>query len=497
MGSTKLLMFALAVSGLLAAPVLGADDASEPAGIEAEVLEPQGESADAAAPPEAAASLQEASADAADAVALAVEEAEMEADAPGTTSADAAEAAGPEPGALGEISDAIAVTTLPDESPDALEDAAVPAALDPDAQATGEMTGPALAVEQRVTLGQIGYDDQGRRGRIHVVQPSDTLWDISEAYLGTPWVWPSIWDDNRNIVNPHRIEPGDRIWITPTLMRRVSAAEAEALLANRPPEPAAQEDFAAALDADAELPTLEEIAPEIPTVPEERLTMRVADRESAGLISVRAMRSASTIIGKAPDRVLLSQEDEVYIGLGEGRVQAGDQFTIFRTEEQVHDPDTGELLGYHVEVLGWLEVRKTYPEASTAEIRMSISEIEVGDHLIPRDPLPARIAILDSPQGVEGKISFFPQKRVLMGSSDYVYLNRGKQDGVDVGTPLEVYRAGYEVRDAARAERVAVPDRVIAELLVVRADTEASVALVTRTETELSMGDRFRAMGHP
>jgi hypothetical protein len=342
-------------------------------------------------------------------------------------------------------------------------------------------------------LGSIGYDSEGRRGWIHVVRPADTLWDISDAYLGTPWVWPSIWEDNRNIANPHLIEPGDRIWITPTQMRRVTAAEADALLSNLPPEPAAAEEFGVALqEPELPAPVEPEVAPEIPLVPEERSTQDVADRESTGLISPRQLASAATIVGSDAVRVLLSQEDEIFIGLGEGQVEVGDQFTVFRTHEKVFDPDTGALLGYHVETLGWIEVEQIFPETAQSRIRMSTGGIEVGDHLIPREPLPVRIAVQESPQGVEGKISFFPHRRVLMGFNDFVYLNRGTDDGLQVGSPLEVYRVGYPVREVSRGKNVQVPDRVVAQLLVVRADEEASVALVTFSKTELAMGDRFR-----
>ena len=81
---------------------------------------------------------------------------------------------------------------------------------DPASQAGGSDAQPT----RKVALGKIGYDEQGRSGRIHVVVPGDTLWDISDAYLGTPWVWPSVWTDNRDIENPHFIVPGDRIWIS-------------------------------------------------------------------------------------------------------------------------------------------------------------------------------------------------------------------------------------------------------------------------------------------
>ena len=65
---------------------------------------------------------------------------------------------------------------------------------------------PAPRGKHTVALGPEGTDDSGRTGRIHTVVRGDTLWDISEAYLGTPWVWPSIWKENPRVANPNGTE---------------------------------------------------------------------------------------------------------------------------------------------------------------------------------------------------------------------------------------------------------------------------------------------------
>jgi len=359
--------------------------------------------------------------------------------------------------------------------------------------ATGDAAQPAPA-ESGPVLGAIGYDSQGHQGRVHIVRRGDTLWDISDAYLGTPWVWPSIWRDNEQVANPHRIYPGDRIWITPSEMRKISAEEAAALLANLPPsqpsEPAAaQEVFP------KESPAAE---PQLAAAPAEHGNLRVSSREMAGLITAEQLEAAASIVGRVPERVMLSQQDQVYIGAGDGAVKPGDQLTIFRTNEKVYDPDTGRLLGYHVEYLGWVEVKETHPESSLAVIRMSTGEIEEGDRLVPRQPLPADIAIQPSPSAdVEGKISFFPQHRVVIGWNDFVYLNRGSVDGLQVGSPLEVFRPGHPADEPARDETVQVPDRVVAHLVVVKTADESCVAVITKSETELHLGDRFRGETPP
>jgi hypothetical protein len=344
-------------------------------------------------------------------------------------------------------------------------------------------------------LGVVAYDSEGHAGRIHIVRSGDTLWDISDWYLGTPWVWPSIWMDNGEIENPHLIHPGDHIWITPTEMRRLTPEEAEVLLSNAPPEPEATP---AAVD-EVPLATEEAPAPELvieaPVAGEERGRFRVSARESAGLITPEQLDASASIVGQVPERILMSQEDEVYIGLGESEVERGDEFTIFRTREKVFDPDTGALLGYHVEFTGWVRVEETFPETSLASIRMSNREVERGDRLIPREPLPQEVPLQVSPEGVEGKISYFPDRRELMGFADFVYLNRGTLDGVEVGSPLEVYRPGRTAEEPTRRDVVDIPDRVIAQLVVVRAAEDASVAYVRSSDTELKMGDRVRGAG--
>jgi len=117
-----------------------------------------------------------------------------------------------------------------------------------------------------------------------------------------------------------------------------------------------------------------------------------------------------------------------------------------------------------------------------------------GDQLMVRKPRVREIAIQASPEAVEGQISFLAWKRTVMGTMDYVYLNRGTLDGIEVGSPLEVYRKGYSALEEVRGVRVQIPDRVVADLLVVKAQPEASVALIRHTEEELALGDYFRSM---
>lgn len=360
-----------------------------------------------------------------------------------------------------------------------------------------------------IVLGPEGVDDQGRNGRLHTVATGDTLWDLSAAYLGTPWVWPSVWIDNDDIANPHLILPGDKIWITANEMRVVTDAEAESFLVPR--EEMAEQVVAAPVDVPAApvdvppLAALEEpddpsgldafpvaIPGQEPTAMATGRSVTVARRDAYGFVSADDLTGASSIVGSDAERTYLSGGDEVFLGVGEGDVEVGDQFTVFEVVEEVRDVETNRVLGHHVEVLGWVEVRELTGDTSIAEIRQSFSEIERGASVVPRPKLSRTVTLRATPDAIEGQVVFLPGSRTLAADGGYVYLNRGEFHGVEVGSELEVFESGEIRKERERRVAVRTPDTPIATLVVVTVEPESSVAFVLNSSREIAVGDAVR-----
>ena len=329
---------------------------------------------------------------------------------------------------------------------------------------------PAPRARHTVALGPEGTNDQGRTGRVHTVVRGDTLWDISEAYLGTPWVWPSIWKENPRVANPNRIYPGNRIWIAPGEMRQLSDDESVSLTSGEQP-PASSGDASMQPMRIQQVPNIDQI----------------------GFVTAEQLETAGELLASPERETMLTANRRAYIGLGEGQVEVGDQFTIVRKHERVRDPETNRVLGVHVDKLGWLEVTKVGPEASEAMIRVSYQDIMRGDRLIPRVELSREVPVHAAAAAVEGQIAMNPKESNFTAHFDIVYLNRGTGHGVEVGNPLEVYKPGAVAVDDATRVKYRLPDEVIANLLVISANPDASVALVTSTNLDLNRGNFFRS----
>jgi hypothetical protein len=409
-------------------------------------------------------------------------------------------------------SDAASDSMATNDDIDVEVDAAIDAAIEDesgDAEITLEEE-TTHEMSEGIVLGPQGIDDQGRAGRLHTVATGNTLWDLAAAYLGTPWVWPSVWIDNDDIDNPHLIMPGDRIWITANEMRVVTDAEAESYLQASEPEVAAMEmaiedemigedDFApvAALETEPDDPSTLEAFPVavLGQEPESMATGRqitISRRDAMGFVSAEEFSGSSSIVDSSSERTFLAEGDPVVIGTGEGDVEVGDQFTIFEVVEQVRDIETNRILGHHVDILGWLEVNELTGDTSLGQIRMSYSDMRRGVRIVARRPLDRHVTARMTPDAIEGQIVFLPSERTQMGDGGYVYLNRGEFHGVEIGTELEVYDAGKIVNEASRRVDVRTPDHSVAELIVVSVTPETAVAFVLNSSRELEVGDDVR-----
>ncbi len=301
-----------------------------------------------------------------------------------------------------------------------------------------------------IAFAQMNMGSRNNVPEEHVVRDGDTLWSICESYFGDPWQWPTVWALNPHITNPHWIYPDDVI-----RLKRVNA----------PATPEAKPARYTASVQDASLASLNE-----------------------GFIVEKQMDEVGKIAGSFLPRQYLALHDDVYVEFKDlDKVNVGDRFTIYHTVGDVTHPDSGDVLGQKILIMGLLEVTGKEKKVARGQIIGSNREIERGMKLTKLLDDQLSVSPKENLVEIEGVVVEALHEIEEMGQYHIVLLDRGSKDGVQVGNRFFVRRRGDGFAESDDDSRF--PWEQIGEVMVVQIQDHNSTAIVTRSELEIHRGD--------
>lgn len=309
----------------------------------------------------------------------------------------------------------------------------------------------------------------------HIVVKGDTLWDISGKFLKQPWRWPEIWQMNRDqIKNPHLIYPGDVVLLdmssgSPRLRlgKKVGAGTGK-------------------LQPTVYSKPIQQVVPSIPPNAIEPFISQPLVIEDGEL------NTGVKIVAMQEDRMLVGTGDSFYAsGIPDAAVE---KWHVFRKGKPLKDPATGKILAYEAFFLGNARLIKP-GEPALLRVSLAKEEIARGDRLIPA-PEPEIISYV--PHRPEQDVS----ARVLGiygglregGANSVVALNVGKNDGMEIGHVVALYRkrVSLDVDDSGRRTSTPVPDERYGLAFVFRVFNGVSYALVVESSKAVIVGDTAR-----
>lgn len=309
----------------------------------------------------------------------------------------------------------------------------------------------------------------------HIVVKGDTLWDISGKFLKQPWRWPEIWQMNRDqIKNPHLIYPGDVVLLdmssgSPRLRlgKKVGASTGK-------------------LQPTVYSKPIQQVVPSIPPNAIEPFISQPLVIEDGEL------NTGVKIVAMQEDRMLVGTGDSFYAsGIPDAAVE---KWHVFRKGKPLKDPATGKILAYEAFFLGNARLIKP-GEPALLRVSLAKEEIARGDRLIPA-PEPEIISYV--PHRPEQDVS----ARVLGiygglregGANSVVALNVGKNDGMEIGHVVALYRkrVSLDVDDSGRRTETPVPDERYGLAFVFRVFKGISYALVVESSKAVIVGDTAR-----
>jgi hypothetical protein len=317
----------------------------------------------------------------------------------------------------------------------------------------------------------------------HTVVKRDTLWDISGKFLVHPWCWPKVWGMNQeDIRNPHWIYPGQIIYFD----------RANGRLSLTPPV------------ANGGLPTVK-LSPQVRTEALGRDAIRSIPSQAIEpylsqplIVEEDELNGAPRIVAADEERMNVGRGDRIYVA---GNLQAGTSFQVFRPSRPLIDPATKKVIGHEATYLGTVKLvreARAADEAHVFTVVNSKEEISIGDRLIPMPPTPIINYVPHAPEQavMANVVSFYGDTLANAGQNQIVTINRGRSEGVDVGTVLDLYNSGRTVRDKTQGwfgEKVKLPDQKYGELFIFRVFNHISYGLIMQVSDTVKVGDLARS----
>lgn len=317
-------------------------------------------------------------------------------------------------------------------------------------------------------------------GFYYTVQKGDTLWDISQHFNDTPWLWPELWKENDQIPNPHWIYPGERIRLYHGLGRheyldKINQSElSSSVQPIEPIEPTSP-------------PTVNSLEPIIT-----ENYIYFAGMNKVGFIRREPVETIGSIFRVQGDKNLISTGDTVYIAPQKGvDYIPGSRYTIYRTLSPTNEKKSIKRIGTQYYLLGVLEVTKNETGYAIAKIIDIYREININDKLMPYVKRPMQIPIVEATKGVEGRIIISEEHLEIMGQNAIAFIDKGKNANIFPGQNYEIYYRMKHSRNGKVKSGIMLAPIKIGMFVVLHTEKETSTVLIYNSSQSISAGEKF------
>jgi hypothetical protein len=341
--------------------------------------------------------------------------------------------------------------------------------------ATGELLPSAQAAATSPV--QLSKDAPDR----YTVVRGDTLWDISGKFLQKPWLWPEVWQLNKEqIKNPHWIYPGDVVYLdnssgSPRLRLGKAVGDGAGSSTER----------RGAVQPMARSSSLE--------------TSAISTISAAAIDAFLNRPLIVDEVGlRTHPRIVATQEGRVYLGRGDvAYVRSKDalptqtEWHIYRQAKPLLDPDTRLPIAFEALYVGTGRIERS-GDPSTLRIVGTSEEVGEGDRLMPAERGRIVNYAPHAPENdIKGRIVSVYRGVAQAGRNSVVALNVGKDHGLDVGHVLSIQQRGAVVldRESEKRELIKLPDESTGYLLVFRVFDKIAYGLIMDARRAVSVGD--------
>jgi len=394
-------------------------------------------------------------------------------------------------------------------------------------------------VQTKITAREWDEIAKEARNEKYVVQDGEWLWQISKKLFGTGFYYSKIWSMNPHIKNPHEITPGmvlifdtgdedslPEIKIGKFMGTKTGSTkygkgidfedfgddispkwvnERKNLVEQGVYFQFASDETYEDLDRMGKLALrkdFEKYEPPIAEIviaePGEQYDRSGFDKTSKivfdykegfflnSFITTNIVEDLGKIKAIQGDRTFIHRWDKIYLEFDETvKPKPGEKFSIYSRDGKRSHP-VSDREGFRYTILGQVEVLKRISDVWECLVLEVTDLVRRDDRVTVYTPKIEKVtqtftnrkieaAIIDAYDETVGGLSF----------GNVVYLDRGRADGVEMGTVFEI----FSFKDAGTGRKISPdPTYKIGELTVITLTENFSTALITLSSLEISLG---------
>lgn len=305
----------------------------------------------------------------------------------------------------------------------------------------------------------------------YVVQQGDTLWDISALYLSSPWHWPTLWQANSEIKNPHLIYPGDKL--------SLSWVNGQPRLSLKPIKKLSP-------TVRAQVKSSPSISVTLPYLPFDLL------------VESDALDEAVKVMGTSEGFYYLANEQNLYVKTSEPAVKWG----IYRPVNQFSlatkpNNQSFELADKITALKKIASAKMISQNHGVTELKVTrlLQEIKANDIALPTPESTLSHVFEPKPAAATdvARILGTFDNRHYASKDKLVVLDKGMAENISEGTVFSLYKQAaalfqrnnkFNLRGDGHL--VELPNKYLGELMVIRSYDKFSLALITKSLGEIN-----------
>lgn len=316
----------------------------------------------------------------------------------------------------------------------------------------------------------------------YVIKKGDNLWLISEKFFKDPYKWLELWKVNPKVPDPHWIYPGFTLKIPikkqeekPATTQTTPKEEVASIKVEEEPV----KELVIKEEAAKEVEIAKETKPKL-----KKFILEVMNIDRLAFFSEKPLSDVFKVISSEEKIKLGNKDVKFFIDGGELKgVKKGDYLTILKPFKELKDDKNNKLYGYLYAKVGNAQVIDVYPQTAVIKVLKSYAEIEKDDILVYQlEKDNPEVVIKKAEVFLEGSILELQEGYFFAGERNFVFLDKGKKDGLERGDVLKIEKQIEGMKDK---------NVDVGRLVVIKNWDNFSAAYVLEIKDVVTKGDRF------